>query len=205
MSWWAKYGFRKGLSDEKKKAGAPTDENCRYNCRTVFLYYCDYRAKIRRTPGNILIRNSSFDGIDAILNLPFGHKWCCNVSLADIKFESCAFTGLHLPTEIITPDGEPLSLTFDSCRISFAEDYTNAPFIRARGQGNILLSKVDITANDLYIEADSTQNIKTVDTTAINIIKANWPSFKQSSPTDQRRGALLFIDFYVERGRTKCM
>ena len=152
-----KYGFRKGLSDEKKISGAPTDENCRYNCRTVFLYYCDWRARIRKTPGNILIRRCSFDGVDAILNLPFGHMWCCNVSLSEIRFEDCTFENLHTPLNIEAPDKEPLELTLSRCGVSFAEDYGSAPFIRAKGAGCVTLDGVDIKGDAVPV-MEKTQN-----------------------------------------------
>ena len=167
----SKYGFRKDLSDEKKIEGAPTDENCRHNCHTVFLYYCDKRAKIRKTPGNILIRNCAFDGVDAIFNLPFGHKWSCNVSLNDIKFENCDFSNLHLPTNIEAPEGEPLSITLEKCRVSYASDYGKEPFIRTKGHGNILLSDVTITSDDPYIEAPSEGGIEIINSTKIDIVK----------------------------------
>lgn len=52
------YGFRGTLSDEEKKSRAKTNsDNSRFNCLTAFLYYCDFRAKIRKTPGNIVIKN----------------------------------------------------------------------------------------------------------------------------------------------------
>ena len=165
----AKYGFRKGLSEEKKRAGAPTDESCRYNCHTVFLYYCDNRARVRHTPGNILIRNSHFEGIDAIFNLPFGHKWCCNVSLADIKFENCTFEGLNLPLNIEAPEGEPLSITLDKCSVSFSDSYGDAPFISSVGHGKILLSDVKIMNGKPYIESEVPYGIEITNSSEIEI------------------------------------
>ena len=167
----AKYGHRMTLSDEKKKASMPTDETCRRNCLTVFLYYCDKRAKIRKTPGNILMRNSSFCGVDSIFNLPFGHKWSCNVSLADIKFENCEFLNLNLPLNVSAPEGEPLSITLDSCKVSYSEQYGDAPFIRTNGQGKILLSNLDLMCDGAYIEAKEADGIEIINSGNIEIKK----------------------------------
>ena len=149
----AKYGFRKGLSTEKKILGAPTDENCRYNCHTVFLYYCDYRAFIRELPGDIIMRNCDFDGVDAIFNLPFGHKWACNKSLDNITFKDCSFKGLHLPLSILAPEGEPLTLTMENCKVGYADDYGDAPFITASGHRLISLKNINILEGTSKIEA----------------------------------------------------
>lgn len=165
----AKYGHRYNLSDEKKRSGAPTDENCRYNCLTVFLYYCDNRARIHKTPGNIVIRNSSFDGVDAIFNLPFGHKWCSNRSLNDILFENCDFTSLHLPINIHEPEEEPLSFTLEECNISFSEDYGAAPFIRTSGYGNICLRDVNVALDTPYIETSCKSKIEIINSTQISV------------------------------------
>ena len=67
----ATYGFRGHLTPEQKKNRADTDENCRHNCHNVFLYYCDNRAVIRRTPGNFVFLNCEFDGVKKILDQPF--------------------------------------------------------------------------------------------------------------------------------------
>ena len=87
------YGYRGSLSDEEKKNRVKAAKNSRRSCLGVFFYYCDYRANIRSTPGNIVIRNSSFKNPDAMLTLPFGHKWCCNRSLDNITFENCTVIG----------------------------------------------------------------------------------------------------------------
>lgn len=92
-----KYGFRGSLTMEQKKARAATDDNCRNNCLNAFLYFCDYRAKIRKTPGNILIKNCKFTNVDSVFSLSFGSRWACNKSLESITFENCIFEDVLLP------------------------------------------------------------------------------------------------------------
>ena len=152
----AEYGFRNQLSLEEKMAGAPTNEKCRYNCHGIFLYYCDKRAAVRETPGNILIRNCHFSGMDNILRHPFGHMWCCNRALHDITFENCVIEGLNLTSDIVCPEDEPLRVTLKNCTISPQEGYEDMPIITAEGAGEILFDGVRITGfNDPHILTDN--------------------------------------------------
>ncbi len=138
----ATYGHRWGLTDEEKRNRAPST-NCRHNCLTVFLYYCDNRANIRKTPGNILIRNCRFKGPDAILSIPFGHKWCCNRSLDNITFESCTFNGVCKPIELKCPSEEPLALLqMKNCVVVPREKWENISFIEGENVQKIRLTNV---------------------------------------------------------------
>ncbi len=140
----ATYGHRCNLSDEEKRARQDTTEACRHNTLNVFLYYCDNRAKIRKTPGNILIRNCRFKNPDAIMSIPFGHIWCCNRSLADITFENCVFEGLRHPSEISAPDNEPLTFRMKNCAVSTGEGCENIPFITGKNVKSVELTETSI-------------------------------------------------------------
>ena len=138
----AEYGFRNQLTLEEKIAGAATTSACRYNCHGIFLYYCDKRAAVRETPGKILIRNSHFSGMDNILSHPFGHMWCCNRALHDVTFENCVIEGLSLPSDIVSPEEEPLTLTLRGCTVSPREGSEDMTLITATGVGGIYLDGV---------------------------------------------------------------
>ena len=151
----ATYGFRGHLSDEEKRNRAETNENCRHACHGVLLYYCDNRAAIRETPGNILIRHCSFKNPDAILTVPFGHKWCCNRSLADVTFEDCVFDGICDPMRLACPEEEPLSLTMKDCTVITREGYQNINFIEGAYVSKIILENMslrDISLNDIVCD-----------------------------------------------------
>ena len=151
----AEYGFRHQLTREEKEAGAPTDSKCRYNCHGIFLYYCDRRAKVRETPGKIIIRNSHFSGMDNIISHPFGHMWCCNRALHDITFENCVIEGLSLPSDIVCPEEEPLQLTLRNCTVSPKAGCEDMPIISAKGVGEIKLEGVRISGfTDPHILTD---------------------------------------------------
>lgn len=125
----ATYGFRGHLSNEEKRERAATTEKCRHSCHGVFLYYCDNRAAVRKTPGNILIRNCEFKNPDAILTHPFGHIWCCNRALDNITFENCIFDGICNPMNLEFPKEEPLSLYMKYCTVVGREGYEDINFI----------------------------------------------------------------------------
>lgn len=138
----ATYGFRGHLSDEEKRARSATTAQCRHACHGVFLYYCDDRADVRKAPGNILIRNCSFQNPDAILTLPFGHKWCCNRSLHNITFENCTFDGICDPMKLSCPENEPLTLYMRNCTVIGREGYEDINFIEGKNVAAIELSRV---------------------------------------------------------------
>jgi hypothetical protein len=139
-----KYAFRNNLSIEKKRMGADTDETCRRNSLSILCYYCDYRAKIRKTPGNFLIKNCEFDTVDQIISLPFGHIWCCNRSLYNLNFKNCTFKNLSAFTYLRSPENEPITLSFDDCLISARDGYENIPVIDVKNFKEINFNNVKI-------------------------------------------------------------
>lgn len=138
----ATYGFRGSLSKEEKRMRSATTTACRHNCLNVFLYYCDNRANIRKTPGNILIKNCTFQNPDTVMRLPFGHKWCCNRSLSDITFENCVIKGICTPIAINAPDEEPLTLHLTKCVITLREGYEQITLFEGK---NV---KIEISESD---------------------------------------------------------
>lgn len=140
-----KYGFRGNLSPEQKKNRAQTDEKCRYNCLNAFLYYCDYRAKIRKTPGNILIRNCRFINVDSVFSHPFGYMWSCNRALDNIMFENCVFEGVCMPININSPEGEPLTFKMKNCIIKAREDAKDKPVVEAINFRDIIFENTEFS------------------------------------------------------------
>jgi polygalacturonase len=138
------YGFRGSLSAEEKRARADTHEGCRHNCLTVYLSYSDKRAVIREKSGNTLFRNCEFNSPDTIVNVPYGHVWCCNGSLNDILFEDCTFDGIISPT---SPNGcpdEPLDIAFKNCTIKAREGSEQISFIEGEQAKSITLDRVSL-------------------------------------------------------------
>ncbi|MBQ2274222.1 MAG: right-handed parallel beta-helix repeat-containing protein [Clostridia bacterium] len=141
-----RYSHKWGLSEEKKKLGELCDENCRRNTHTPFLYYCDFRAVIRKAPGNILIRNCEFAGCDSPFMLQFDgeHVWCCNRSLSQIKFENCKITDVNEPIQIHGDEKEPLTFELENVEITAREGYEDISFAEARNFAKLSFKNVTV-------------------------------------------------------------
>lgn len=138
------YGFRHKLSAEEKRNRASDTSACLRDCHNVFLYYCDNRAQVRKTPGNIVFRNSTFKNPKTVMRLPFGHIWCCNRSLADITFENCVIEGIMAPSQLQCPEEEPLTLRMIDCVVTVREGYADIPFIEGTNVEKIELTRTSL-------------------------------------------------------------
>ena len=137
------YGFRGRLSAEEKRNRMPTTPACIHECREIFQYYCDNRAAVRETPGNILFRNCEFTSAKRIMGIPFGTMWCCNRSLHDITFENCNISGIINPALLDCPKEEPLALLkLKNCTVSTREDAEQIPFAEGKNVQKIVLENV---------------------------------------------------------------
>ena len=146
----SRFGFRGSLTKEQKANNALTDENCRHNMHTPFLYYCDFRADIRKTPGDIIIRNCEFENPDSLFILQFDgkHKWCCNRSLSSITFENCRATGVCEPIQIYGDAEEPLSFTLKNVEITVREGFESVSVIDATNFEKITMENVSMNGYD---------------------------------------------------------
>lgn len=142
----SRYGFRGSLSEEQRKARAETDEHCRHNMHTPFKYYCDFRAEIRKTPGDIIIRNCEFENPDAFFQLEFDgkHKWCTNRSLSSIRFEHCKAWGVSKPILIHGDEKEPLEFVLDHVEITARKGYEHVNVLEGTHYSKISFQSVTL-------------------------------------------------------------
>lgn len=140
----ASFGHRWGMSTEDKQRNVLPGPECRHNMHTPFLYYCDFRADIRHTPGDILIRNCEFQNPDALFQLQFDgkHIWCCNRSLSQIKFENCRAVGLAEPIGIHGDPEEPIDFELENCTLSARAGFEGMALAEAAHFKRITLKKV---------------------------------------------------------------
>ena len=140
----ARFGHRYTLTPEEQRLSLPTHPGCRHNMYNGFLYYCDHRAKIRRTPGDILIRRCRFDNPDSLFSLAFSeeHVWCRNRSLSSIKFEDCTVTGVVRPIYAVGDENEPLSFTLENVSITPREGSEGINVMESKYCSNINLRNV---------------------------------------------------------------
>lgn len=162
------YGFRGSLTEEERRNRADTHENCRHTCHNAFLYYCDNRADLRRTPGNFIIRDCEFNNPNAVMNLPFGRLWCSNRSMHDLVFERCSFRGISMAGVLTCPPEEPFHLTMRDCTVTPREGFRDIALFNGKGVGSITLENVTVEGfNDPRIDAPGAE-IKVIGGTPIS-------------------------------------
>ena len=179
------FGFRGQLSNEKKALGLATDDTCRHSMQMVFNYYCDFRAEIRKAPGEILIRNCEFNNPNSLMRLDFdgSHIWCCNRSLSSIKFENCKVNGVSAPIYIHGDKDEPLKLELENVEITAREGFENEDFIQALNYSSISLDKVNVngyTAPKMLLRSEG--NITLTDTTKIEVVRSGEMKVENNAP-----------------------
>ena len=142
----ASYGFRRDLDADERRLGMLPTEKCRHTTHTVFQYYCDFRAEIRYTPGNIIIKNCEFKNTNSLfLHLYDGmHKWCTNRPLTSIVFEDTEIMGLSLAGVLCSDSKEPLVFKMKNCFVSSREDEAEFPIFEAKNCKEIVLDGVTV-------------------------------------------------------------
>lgn len=144
----ASFAFRGSMPYERKVLSALTNVRDHHDMLTFFLYYCDYRAKIRKTPGDILIRNCEIENPDGLFELSFDgkHRWCTNRSLSSIRFENCRVTGVKKPIHIHGDADEPLNFELNNVQISARKGFNDKPVINAVNYSQITLNNVTLSS-----------------------------------------------------------
>ena len=127
----ARFGFRGSIPKDQRQFSPLPAESARHIAHTSFLYYCDFRAEIRKTPGDITVKNCTFDGTRQLFRLEFDgeHKWCCNRSLSSIAFENCEFLNLDKEGVLHGDAKEKVSYSLKNCRITKKGDVEDFPLL----------------------------------------------------------------------------
>jgi len=172
----ARFAHRYTLSKEKQALGLHTDETCNHNLGAIFTYYCDYRAKIRKAPGNITIQNCEFDNQWRMFWLPFGEdsKWCCNRSLSQIKFKDCKITNLHSAIVMKGDANEKITFEVENSEISAASDIPEEYFMEAENFKEINMTGVKLSGfkkNQIRVNGE-TGKLNFENTDEINAVNA---------------------------------
>ena len=142
----APFGFRGSIPKDQRQFSPLPAESARHIAHTAFLYYCDFRAEIRRVPGDITVRDCSFDGTRQLFRLEFDgeHKWCCNRSLSSITFENCEFLNLDKEGVLHGDENEKVSYTLKNCRITKKEDAENFPLLICTNFEKVTLENIQL-------------------------------------------------------------
>lgn len=143
----APFGHRQLLTDEEKRRGAETTAACRHNTGNVFLYYCDHRMEVREVPGDIVISDCEFDGMDALFQMDFNSakKWCCNKPLNDITFRNCKCLNICAPSLINGSEEAPVSFCLEQMEFSAREGYENVALADIRNFRELIMKQVKLS------------------------------------------------------------
>ena len=168
----ARFGFRGSIPKDQRQFSHLPTESARHIAHTAFLYYCDFRAEIRKTPGDILVRNCSFDGIRQLFRLEFDgeHKWCCNRSLSSIAFENCEFLNLDKEGVLHGDENEKVTYSLKDCRITKKEDAEDFPLLICTNFDQVNFDGVTVEGFDKpYVEKKTEGELIFTDSTPIEI------------------------------------
>ncbi len=167
------YGFRGWLTEDEKIHSAKTGEHCRHEMHTPFQYYCDFRADIRHTPGNIVVRNCRFDNPNAIFLHPYGHRWCCNRPLSSIVYENCEIFGLSLAGVLHSDKEEPLDFRLKNVKLTARDEAADFPIFEADNCKYIEFDNVIIEGFlNPHIVTDNPNLVKIINGTDVKIIQS---------------------------------
>lgn len=168
----ASFGFRGSIPKDQRHLSHLPTESARHIAHTSFLYYCDFRADIRKTPGDITVRNCSFDGTRQLFRLEFDgeHKWCSNRSLSSITFENCEFLNLDKEGVLHGDANERVSYTLKNCKITRKEDAEDFPLLICTNFDKVEMDGVTVEGFDKpYVEKKTEGEFIFENTTPIEI------------------------------------
>ena len=154
----AKFGHRWMMDENRKKFGKMTEETDRHNSLSAFTYYCDFRADVRKLPGNMVFENCEIKNIDKLLEILFNRQiWCCNKPLKSLKFKNCIISGLKETSNVYGDKEYPITIEFEDCDIKADE---KIPFIKIAYFDKLSFSNTKLSGfADVPILVDVNENI----------------------------------------------
>ena len=171
----SRYGFRGWMTPEEKAASAPTNETHRHTMHTPFLYFCDFPTRIRKTPGNIVVQNCTFENPNSFFRLWFDgkHQWCANRCLNDITFRNCVATGVSTTLDLLSDATERVTFRLENVEISAREGCEDELFMQAENFKEINFRNVKLHGfRNPTIRTKGDGKIVMVETEGITVLPA---------------------------------
>ena len=196
------YGPRGRLSYEDKIMGAQENADSRHECLAVFAYYCDFRADVRKTPENIVIRNCRFEQARESIRLEFTglNRWCRQKALKEITFENC-FIGDLFQTGMLWGDAEDKVICrFKNVTFSSREGMGDVPMLAVGNVEKLLFEDCTFegfTKPIILIGTDDAENIEAVRSGEIEVKRTSFDECVLAHPSGialKDQGKLLFYD-----------
>jgi len=194
------FGGRGRLSYEEKLMGIQDNPDARHEQLAVFAYYCDFRAKIRKTPEKIVIRDCRFEQVKEPIRLEFTglNRWCRQRALKEVTFENC-YMGQLCQTGMLWGDADDKVI----CR------FKNVTFVCQEGAGDVPILAVGnvekllfedckfvgYTKPSILVGTDDMENIEVVRSGEIELKKATFEDCILAHPSGiawKDQGKLLF-------------
>ena len=175
------FGFRGGLLPVEKERAISTDERAVHRTGACFMYYCDYRAEIRKPVENILVRNCEFGELMTIYsqNWDENYLWCCNRPMQQIKFENCAFKSVYASIYIHASPEAPMFFEMENCDVTAKPGYEQISFLDGINFGTVRLDNVRLHGFDHSRIVKHTEGHIILQNCAdIEIIQENNPEFR---------------------------
>ena len=179
------FGFRMYIPLEDKVHGHITDASTRHDAKAPFSYYCDFRAEIRKTPGNMVFRNCHFEKVHELMRLEFTgvNRWCVNRGLESITFEDCTFAGLTRTGMLWSSEAEKVTCHFKNVKIS-CEPGSEKTILLAVGNFKELIFEDTVIEGfeDPTILVGAEGEIRMIRSTPVTAKKATFEECLQAHP-----------------------
>ncbi len=143
----AKYLFRGSLTVEEKRTGvASSGGKHRYNMLSAFTYYSDFTLKVRKEPGNIVLRDCTIENTDRLLHYNFSgnEPWQKNRPLRSIRFENIRASGVSMPLDAYGDTAAPVIVEMVNMDFTFRAGFDKVAFMHAGNYERITLDKVTV-------------------------------------------------------------
>ena len=180
-----RFGFRKHLTDEEKKLGELTNDNCRRETIVPYSYYCDFRAQLRKPAEHIVIKNCRFAQARELIRLEFDglHRWCCNRSLRDITYENCEVGEIIRAGELWGSPEEKVTCRFKNVRIACRKGCENEPLFIAGNFEKIIFEDCVIEGyTDPTILAGTDGEVEVIRSTPVTVRRATQDKCIEAHP-----------------------
>lgn len=174
------YGFPGELTPDEKRRMISTDDTAVHRTGACFMYYCDFRAEIRKPVANILVRNCEFGDLMTIYSQNWNedYLWCCNRPMEQIKFENCKFNSVYASIYIHASPDDPMLFEMENCDITVKPGYENISFFDGNDFGKLKLKNVTLHGyNDPRIIMHTKGEVEMENCTEMRIIETNDPDF----------------------------
>lgn len=142
-----KYNFRGSLSDEEKRASAPSNmSGGRNNMLSAFTYFSDFSLPVKVQPGNIEVVDCVIENADRFIHYNFSgnETWQKNRPLKNIEFRNIKATNVSMPLTFYGDEELKASLTLRNVSLNLREGFTNIDLVHACNYKDIIFDHVNI-------------------------------------------------------------